>query len=201
MTESQVDRLLRKALRSKYPLVSLLTVLMIMAATFFLPNVAPVPPILTGGSPAGQVKGANTDVRTNQALVTRVVDGDTIEVRLTDGDEKVRLVGIDTPETVDPRKPVQCFGKEASNRMKSLVADKTVRLESDPYSADRDKYGRLLRYVFLTDGTSVNKIMILEGYAHEYTYDVAYRYQGEFKAAEVAAKQAERGLWAPGVCS
>jgi micrococcal nuclease len=132
--------------------------------------------------------------------VVRVVDGDTIVARIGEADEKVRLIGMDSPETVDPRKPVQCFGKEASDRMKELLKDGRVILKSDPTQGDRDKYGRLLRYAYLPDGTSVNKAMIEEGYAHEYTYRVPYQHQKEFKKAEQEARTAGRGLWAPGVC-
>ena len=80
--------------------------------------------------------------------VTKVRDGDTIEVDYNGKTEAVRLVGIDTPETVDPRKPVQCFGVEASNKLKLLLSDTSVSLEVDETQSDRDKYGRLLRFVF-----------------------------------------------------
>lgn len=133
------------------------------------------------------------------SVVTRVVDGDTIVATTFGVPEKVRLIGVDTPETVDPRKPVQCFGKEASDFTKSLLANKSVRLERDPTQNDRDKYGRLLRYVFL-DGTNISEKIISEGYGHEYTYRIPYKYQTEFKNAERLAREAKKGLWADGVC-
>lgn len=133
--------------------------------------------------------------------VTRVVDGDTIVVLINDVSEKVRLIGVDTPETVDPRKTVQCFGKEASAFTKSLLLNKIVRLEADVSQGDRDKYGRLLRYVFLEDGTLVNKEIIAKGYGHEYTYRLPYKYQDEFKTAQRTARESQKGLWAQGVCS
>jgi len=121
--------------------------------------------------------------------VTRVVDGDTIEI---EGGEKVRYIGIDTPETVDPRKPVQCFGIEASKKNKELVEGKTVRLEKD--ITDRDKYSRLLRYVWV-DNLFVNLELVKQGFATSYTYPPDVKYQKEFLAAEKEAKEAERDLW------
>lgn len=134
-------------------------------------------------------------------IVSRVVDGDTIEVKDGTGTiSKVRLIGIDTPETVDPRKTVQCFGKEASNRTKVLLEGKTVQLAADPTQDDRDKYARLLRYVSLLDDTDVNLSLIRDGYAHEYTYHVPYQRQAVYKAAQREAESAGRGLWAAGAC-
>ena len=127
--------------------------------------------------------------------VIKVIDGDTIQVLIYDKKETVRLIGIDTPETVDPRREVECFGKEASRKLKSLVNGKSVVLKNDPTQSERDKYGRLLRYVFLKDGVHVNKLMIQEGYAHEYTYDSPYKYQNEFKLAEKKAIEEKRGIW------
>lgn len=134
--------------------------------------------------------------------VTRVVDGDTIVVNLGGKEEKIRLIGVDTPETVDPRKPVQCFGKEASNKAKEMLEGKIVRLEEDSTQGNRDKYGRLLRYIFLEDGTNYNKFIIEQGYAHEYTYHSnPYKYQQEFIEAERRAREDQKGLWAPITCN
>src|SRR3712207_834205 len=94
----------------------------------------------------------------NEYEVVKVVDGDTLDVKNKEGiTERLRLIGINTPETVDPRKPVECFGKEASNRAKTLLHGGTVTLEFDPTQDTRDKYGRLLAYVILPDGTNYNK--------------------------------------------
>ncbi|MCE9643074.1 MAG: thermonuclease family protein [Candidatus Andersenbacteria bacterium] len=134
--------------------------------------------------------------------VTKVIDGDTIDVQIGTKTERIRIVGMDTPETVDPRKPVQCFGKEASNKAKTILTGKKVRLESDPVSGERDKYGRLLRYVYLENGTSFEKLMILDGYAHEYTYNsIPYKYQADFKKAQKDAQTKKRGLWSPTSCN
>lgn len=129
--------------------------------------------------------------------VVKVVDGDTIKVLISGKEELVRLIGIDTPEVADPRKPVQCFGKEASNKAKEILNNKQIRLEADETQRNQDTYGRLLRYVFLEDGTSFNRFMIEEGYAHEYTYDSNYyKYQLEFIQAQKEARENNKGLWA-----
>lgn len=127
-------------------------------------------------------------------LVTKVVDGDTIEV---EGGEKVRFLGVDTPETKDPRKPVQCFGKEASNKNKELVEGKRVILEKD--ITDKDKYDRLLRFVFLPleDGNRlfVNDYLIREGYAQVLTIPPDVKYSEQFLEAQRQARQQKKGLW------
>jgi micrococcal nuclease len=135
-------------------------------------------------------------IKSELCEVVNVVDGDTIKVNINGATETLRLIGIDTPETVDPRKPVQCFGKEASNKAKEILTGKKVRLEADSTQDERDKYNRLLRYVYLEDGTFFNKLMIEEGYAHEYTYQSnPYKYQTEFKEAEKNARESKKGLW------
>lgn len=127
--------------------------------------------------------------------VVSVTDGDTIKVKMNGKTETLRLLGMDTPETVDPRTEVQCFGKEASDKAKELLTGKKVRLESDPTQGELDKYQRLLRYVYLEDGTSFNKWMIENGFAHEYTYNAPHKYQAEFKVAEKTARENKRGFW------
>lgn len=146
----------------------------------------------------------NTTVAEQEKIlytVSSVVDGDTIKVSINGEIETLRLIGIDTPETVDPRKVVQCFGKEASSKAKELLTGKKVYLEADPTQGERDKYGRLLMYVFLEDNRSYNKLMIEEGYAHEYTYNIPYKYQTEFKAAEKMAREDKKGLWNENTCN
>lgn len=132
--------------------------------------------------------------------VTKVTDGDTIHIDMDGTDEKVRLIGINTPETVDPRTQVQCFGKEASNRMKELAEGKIVRLEYDDSQSLRDAYGRLLAYVYLEDGQMLNRKMVAEGYAYEYTYLTPYKYQSEFRDLQNIARTSARGLWSPETC-
>lgn len=144
----------------------------------------------------------NVQVLGDKYVVEKVIDGDTIVVEKDGERETLRLIGVDTPETVDPRKPVQCFGKEASNFTKSSLQGKNVQLESDLTQGDRDKYKRILRYIFLEDGANFNKLLISEGYAHEYTYqENPYKYQAEFKEAERQAREQKKGLWAENACS
>jgi micrococcal nuclease len=111
------------------------------------------------------------------------------------------MIGMDTPESVDPRKPVQCFGLEASAQAKAILGGQSVYLEIDPSQDTVDKYGRTLAYVWTTSGRLFNLDMITDGYAHEYTYYVPYRYQQEFKAAQSDARTQERGLWSPNACT
>ena len=135
-------------------------------------------------------------------IISRVIDGDTIDVLIGDTTERVRLIGIDTPETVDPRKPVQCFGKEASEKTEGLLPQgMIVSLISDPTQDDRDKYGRLLRYITASDGTDIQLFLIEEGFGREYTYDIPYERQTEYKKAQREAQAAGHGLWAKNACN
>jgi len=135
------------------------------------------------------------------SLVTTVVDGDTFKTETNGQMETIRLIGIDTPEVVDPRRPVQCFGREASQKAKDILLNQRVRLVADATQGEQDKYGRLLRYVFLEDGTFFNQLMIEEGYAHEYTYESnPYQYQSGFLTAERLAREGKRGLWNEQTC-
>lgn len=134
--------------------------------------------------------------------VTKITDGDTIKVSIDGTVETVRLVGINTPETVDPRRDVECFGAQASQRMKTLLEGQLVSLESDATQSNRDRYQRLLRFVFLQDGTDVGLQMIKEGYAHEALYSSKpHKYYQEYVAAQLTAEAAAVGLWQPGVCT
>lgn len=133
--------------------------------------------------------------------VTQVVDGDTVKVSVNGKIETLRLIGLDTPETVDPRKEVQCFGKEASKKAKELLIGKRIKLEKDPTQGNLDKYGRTLAYIYREDGLFYNKYMIEQGYAHEYTYNIPYKYQAEFKQAQKTAQANQSGLWNPNTCA
>lgn len=133
--------------------------------------------------------------------VVKVTDGDTLQVDIDGQIETVRLIGVDTPEVVDPRQPVQCFGVEASNKAKELLENKKVRLEFDETQGDRDRYQRLLRYVFLEDGRNFNKLMIEQGFAHEYTFSTPYKYRDEFIEAQNFARTNKLGLWADDACN
>lgn len=142
-------------------------------------------------------------IQTN-AKVISVVDGDTIEVEMDSEPGKtvrVRLLGINTPETVDPRRPVECFGKQASDFAKRTLSDKRIWLESDPEADEVDKYGRLLRNVFLPDGTDFNAFMVENGYAYAYvSFPQNKARKTELRALEQSAKENNLGLWNPEIC-
>lgn len=133
--------------------------------------------------------------------VASVVDGDTAKLIINGKSETIRIIGLDTPETVDPRKPVQCFGREATAKAKDLLEGKKVRIESDPTQGERDSYKRLLAYIILPDGRNFSKVMIEDGYAFEYTYNKPYKYQAEFKQAQRTARDQSRGLWSANTCN
>jgi micrococcal nuclease len=154
------------------------------------PTPTPTPPL--GYAPVGP---------TETATVLRVIDGDTIEVDRGNGPEKVRYIGIDTPETVDPGSPVEWMGPEASAANATLVEGKEVVLERDV--SETDQYGRLLRYVWITDPSSdsgmrlVNLALIADGYAQVSTYPPDVRYADLYLAAQRTARRGELGLWQP----
>lgn len=150
---------------------------------------------------ADHVSTPKEESATQFFLVTRVIDGDTFDVMINGKTERIRTIGMDTPETVDPRKPVQCFGKESSSKASELLLNKKVRLESDPTQGDRDIYNRLLRYAYLENGLFFNKTMIEDGFAHEYTYNIPYKFQADFKAAQQTAREKQVGLWSSASCS
>ncbi len=132
------------------------------------------------------------------ATVTRVVDGDTVQVQIGSVSESVRLIGVDTPETVDERKPVQCFGPEASARTRELLpAGTAVRLERDAEA--RDHYGRLLAYVFrASDGLFVNLALVRDGFATALIIEPNATFAAQLRDAEGTARAARLGLW--GAC-
>lgn len=129
--------------------------------------------------------------------VTRVIDGDTIEIETG---QKVRYIGVDTPELHDPKKPVQCFAQEAMEMNKQLVEGKMIRLEKDV--SETDKYKRLLRYIFLTDQSStnsgeifVNKYLIDKGFAYAATFPPDVKYANIFADSQKVAMENQLGLW------
>jgi micrococcal nuclease len=135
-------------------------------------------------------------VRDGGVRVVRVVDGDTIVARLGGGaEEHIRLIGIDTPESVDPRRPVECFGKEAARRTSELLPSGTaIRLERDVEA--RDRFGRLLAYVHRRDdGLFVNLALAEDGYAQLLTIPPNVAYADRFAAAVAEARVSGRGLW------
>ena len=133
--------------------------------------------------------------------VLKVVDGDTIDIGIDGKTERLRLIGINTPEIVDPRKPVECFGREASDNAHKLLDGAEVKIAADPTQDDKDIYGRLLRYVWRADGLFYNLEAIKDGFAYEYTYQLPYIYQKDFKAAQKYAQDNSLGFWADGACN
>jgi len=129
------------------------------------------------------------------AVVTRVVDGDTIRARISGRQERVRFIGIDTPESVKPNTPVQCFALAASARTKALLPPGTaIRLVRDAEA--RDRYHRLLAYVYRSrDGLFVNLALVREGFARPYTFPPNVAHEAEFVAAAAQARAQGKGLW------
>jgi len=136
-----------------------------------------------------------TSASAGTATVTHPIDGDTIEVRVGGTVERVRLIGIDTPESVARERPVECYGVEAKDRMAELLPpDTAVRLERDVEA--RDKYGRLLAYVFrVDDGVHINLLLVEEGFAVARPFEPNVTRQAELDRAEREARAANRGLW------
>ena len=132
-----------------------------------------------------------------KAIVTKVVDGDTIDVTVQNKQKTVRLIGINTPETVDPKKPVQCFGPEASNETKQLLSGKIIAMAKD--TSDTDKYGRLLRFIYVpasnTQMLFVNDYLVREGYAYVETIPPDTSLSSQFISAQSSAKNSQKGLW------
>jgi micrococcal nuclease len=193
------------------PVKFLIGFVLLLIAIRFDPNTDKTDPSVRGVNTSAAITITSTPTpqptatptpssESNLYEVVRVVDGDTIVVKIEDKEETIRLIGIDSPESVDPRKSVECFSKEASAKAKELIEGKKITLEIDPTQDDKDKYNRLLRYVFLEDGTFINKKLIEDGYAFEYTYEKPYKYQSEFKEAQKNAEINKNGLWAENAC-
>lgn len=127
--------------------------------------------------------------------VVGVSDGDTVKVAMNGKTESIRMIGVDTPESVKPNSPVQCYGQEASDFTKKELTGKTVRLETDPIGDNRDRYDRLLRYVYLADGTLWNQKLIEQGYGFAYL-SFQFGKQADFAATQAKAQETKAGLWA-----
>lgn len=126
--------------------------------------------------------------------IDHFVDGDTIAVKMNGKTESVRMIGVDTPETHKPNSPVQCYGPAAAAYTKNLIGDQKVRLEADPTNQNRDRYNRLLRYVYLPDNRLVNQELVSNGYGFAYT-SFPFTKKDAFVASEQQAKEAAKGLW------
>jgi micrococcal nuclease len=186
--------------RTRRPVVGCLGLLAICAASGLILYVW-TGSVKTSGTPSPSVNQSSAAASSPLYEVVSVVDGDTVKIRMDGRVETIRLIGIDTPEVSGPYTQVQCFGEEASVRAHELLDGQRVRIATDPTQDTRDRYGRLLAYVWLKNGLFFNLAMIKDGFAHEYTYDLPYQYQAEFKAAERDARDNERGLWSPSICA
>jgi micrococcal nuclease len=139
---------------------------------------------------------AEEGVIADEYQVTDVIDGDTIDVWMNGKETRVRLLGVDTPETVRPGSPVECFGKEASNYTESMLLGEIVYLETDSSQAEYDRYGRLLAYVYLEgSNVSFNQMLLAEGYANMYKNNVPIKYEADFAESERLAREYNKGLW------
>lgn len=180
----RLSRLPKKPFRSRRRLAALVVGLLLTAAGAAAAsyNRPPATPTAAGPSAAS---GYN---------VIRFDDGDTFVVNMDGNRETIRLIGVDTPETRDPRKPVQCFGKAASDFSRQLIGQQALRLESDPLSSNRDRYNRLLRYAYLPDGRLVNAEIISQGYGFAYTA-FPFTKSDQFLELQRRAREAGKGLW------
>jgi micrococcal nuclease len=182
-------------MRSGWP-AFLIALVLLAACGSETPLSAPTP-ALTAEPPAAPSPTAGR----TPAQVVRVIDGDTIAVLIDGVEYRVRYIGMDTPETVDPRLPVECFGREASQRNRELLEGKTVELEKDV--SETDQYDRLLRYVWV-DGEMVNATLVREGYAVAVTYAPDVKYQELLLELQRQARAEGQGLWSacltPTVC-
>jgi micrococcal nuclease len=171
---------------------ALLTLVLVVAGPGLAACSGDDPPAPASGSTAPGVGTRPTTAFGRVTSVERIVDGDTIVVA---GGETVRLIGIDTPETKDPRRPVQCFGAEATRRITELVpVGEAVLLVRDV--SDTDRYGRTLAYVYRErDRLFVNAAMVRDGYAAASTYPPDVAHADEFRALEREARESGRGLW------
>lgn len=145
---------------------------------------SPIPSLIPSSIP---------DIATS-VTITKVVDGDTVDVDINGQRDIVRLIGINSPEVN------QCFYREATNKAREVLQGKSVKLEVDSTQDNRDVYNRILRYIFLSDGTNFGELMIKGGFAKEYTFKVAYKYQSLYRQDEYQAKNNKIGLWADNPC-
>jgi micrococcal nuclease len=172
------------------------TVVMGSAFVGYYAKVLNILPQQGNKQPAALIKAKDINIDPNELYkVTEVLDGDTFKVKIDSKEVTVRMLGINTPETIDPRKPPECFGKEASEETKSLLNHRQVKLALNPNREKTDKYGRILGYVYRDDGLFVNELLIKQGFAREYTVGKPYQFQKEFKDDQKEAKNAQKGLW------
>lgn len=153
--------------------------------------------LATGIYLAFKLAGNETILQSSQPGLYNVVkfdDGDTITVNMNGQEEIVRMIGVDTPETHHPERPLECYGQEATDFTEKLIGAQRVRLQADPLNTNRDRYGRLLRYVYLPDNALVQQKLLTEGYGFAYTF-FPFTKTLEFSGYEQQAKSVGKGLW------
>lgn len=163
---------------------------LLLIAAFLLVLLSGVPFIIDFEGP--DVLG---EYQADSYTVSRVIDGDTIVVVKDGKEETVRLIGVNSPEIRGKNNSVECYALEAKKYAEDVLLRKKVILRDDPSQMDLDRYGRSLRYVFLEDGSCFNDLLVRNGYAHEYTYQVPYSLQEKFIASEIYARSQNLGLW------
>jgi micrococcal nuclease len=168
--------------RVQRQIISLIVALIITGVGYYASRYSVQPAQIAATIPAGNYR------------VTDFVDGDTIAVDINGKNEKIRMIGVDTPETHDPRKAVECFGQAAAAYSKQLVGDGPVRLETDSLSTNRDRYDRLLRYVYTSDNKLVEAELIKNGYGFAYV-SFPFSKLDEFRHYETEAREQHKGLW------
>jgi len=149
------------------------------------------------GQQQGWLKSAGQTVSQNQPglySINHFIDGDTVAVNMNGAVETVRLIGVDTPETHKPNTPVQCYGPAAAAYTKNVIGKQSLRLVADSLSTNRDRYGRLLRYVYLPNGQLLNELLIQNGYGFYYPY-FPFSKSTQFATDEQGAMAAHKGLW------
>jgi endonuclease YncB( thermonuclease family) len=170
--------------KKRLRLITSIITLLIAVAVYALQQQAPQ------SAPAKTIQSHNPGLY----KIDHFVDGDTIAVDMNGKTESIRMIGVDTPETHKPNTPVQCYGPAAAAYTKNLIGDQQVRLEMDEQSTNRDRYNRLLRYVYLPDGKLVEAELIKNGYGFAYT-QFPFTKSAEFVQYQDSAKQASKGLW------
>ncbi|HSX32719.1 MAG TPA: thermonuclease family protein [Candidatus Saccharimonadales bacterium] len=172
----------RRSIRQYSSLLSLLVVLLVLAAQHF------------GWFTAAKQQAVQNDP--SLYSINHYVDGDTIAVNMNGQEQTVRFIGVDTPETHKPNTPVQCYGELAAAYTKNQISAQggKVRLQADPESDNRDVYGRLVRYVYLPSGQLLDELLIQNGYGFAYTY-YPFTKSNAFVSDQAGAQNTQKGLW------
>lgn len=167
--------------------------------TIFVSLVLIILALIKPNETTAPINSTNNSEDTSMTIkVLDVIDGDTIKVLYNGQERNLRLIGIDSPETNHPSKPVQCYGIEAKEFLKETLNGKTITLEKD--ISETDRYGRLLRYVYL-EGIMINKVVVQEGYAHAKAFEPDTKYKETLDKAQDEASLNQRGLWNPNTCA